>query len=185
MHAPSTPITAAVGHRGHITNIAIYHAQRRTTAALSWMGPKLSGEGERETGQRCTRLQWISAPRDGPRMKRLRGSWERGLAGCPGMWQDMERDCSGQEKPPCNTYLMWSQYCFIIKMANHLASLSAWWWSGCFHMFVLSWPHRGMISSTLVYKNQKLPETRASWSCKRLVESWSLNRNIYMWCQSD
>lgn len=37
---------------------------------------------------------------------------------------DMGRDYRGPTNPPCNSSLIRSQYCFIIKMANHLASLS-------------------------------------------------------------
>lgn len=65
-----------------------------------------------------------SAPGARPRNGNLEGSWER--AGRPGMCRDMERDCSGQTTP-CNSYLICSQYCFIIKMmAYHLASMFSW-----------------------------------------------------------
>lgn len=53
----------------------------------------------------------------------------RGLAvrGCIRTWEGT----AVAKNPPCNSCLIWSQYRFIIKMANHLASLSTWLSSGC------------------------------------------------------
>lgn len=83
----------------HTTNGALhstetYSSSRLAVSCPAEKGPNPSGGRKGEAGGGCTPLEWSSAPGGGPRNKHLDVSWER--AGCPGMCQDMERDCSGQ-----------------------------------------------------------------------------------------
>lgn len=87
----------------------------------NWKGLNCQGRGGRI---------WRRMHSDGMKLSSLRQSYKYAP------WRQLgegwlSRDVSGHgkglqwpNKTPCNNCLIWSQYCFIIKMANRLASLS-------------------------------------------------------------
>ncbi len=111
----------------HTRNRALYHTETysssRSTVSCPAKRDLTCRKGGKEKLEKdalsCSEAQLLEAVLETSTLKAAgREGWLSGNVSGQGLqWP---------KKTPCNNCLIWSQYCFIIKMANHLASLSAW-----------------------------------------------------------